>query len=140
MATDEELLRELIGQALSGRSDACADVSVALLRSLTTSLSQLIGADGVDSLLFRVGRRVGTEYPCFQFGPRTHASDPLLAELLGCLEGQAPGEARAASMLFFDTLIDVLASLIGAHLTNLIFKSALGSTHAATSSKEQNDE
>ena len=140
MATDEELLRELIGQALSGRPDACAEVSVALLQSLAKSLSQLIGADGIDSLLFRVARRVSSDYSWFQFGPRTLALDPEFAELGNCFDAQEPGEARAASMLFFGTLIEVLASLIGAHLTTLIFKSALGGANAATSSKEQNDE
>ena len=140
MATDEELLRERIGQALSGRPDACTEVSLALLQSLAKSLSQLIGAEGVDSLLFRIARRVSTEYPWIPLGPRILSSDPEFATWRSCFEAQEPGQARAASMLFFGTLIDVLASLIGAHLTTLIFKSALGGANAATSSKEQNDE
>ena len=140
MATDEELLRELIGQTLSGRPDAYAEVSVDLLQSLAKSLSQLIGTDGTDSLLFRVARRVSLEYPWFQFGPGTLALDPEFAELSSCLEAQEPGQARDASVLFFGSLIDVLASLIGAHLTTLIFNSALGGAPAATRSKEQNDE
>ena len=140
MATDEELLRERIGLALSGRPDACAEVSIALLQSLTKSLSQLIGADGIDSLLFRIARRVSNEYPWFVFGPRTLSLDPEFAALHSCFETQEPSQARAASILFFGTLIEVLASLIGAHLTTLIFKSALGGGNAAASSKEQNDE
>lgn len=140
MVTDEELLRELINEALSGRSDACAEVSVALLQSLAKSLSQLIGADGIDSLLFRIARRVSNEYPWFPYGPRTLSSDPEFAALRSCLEAHQPGQACAASMLFFDTLVAVLASLIGAHLTTLIFKSALGGANVAISSKEQNDE
>ena len=140
MATDEDILRELVGEVLSGRPDACAGLSVALLQSLAKSLSQIIGPNGIDSLLFRVARRVGNEYPWFQFGPRTPALDPEFAELGGYLEAQEPGQARAASMLFFGTLIEVLASLIGAHLTTLIFKSALGGKSAGTGSKEQNDE
>ena len=140
MATDEELLRERIGQALSGRPDACVEASLALLQSLAKSLSQLIGANGIDSLLFRIARRVSNEYPWFPFGPRTLSLDPEFAALRSCFDAQEPGQARAASMLFFGTLIEVLASLIGAHLTTLIFKSALGGGNAAASSKEQNDE
>ena len=140
MATEEELLRELIRRALCDRPEACAEVSVALLQSLSKSLSQIIGPDGVDSFLFRVARRVSNEYPWFRFSPRTFALDPEFAELASCFEGQEPGQTYAASILFFDSLVDVLASLIGAHLTTLIFKSALGGANAATSSKEQNDE
>lgn len=140
MATNEELLHELIRRALSGRPDACAEVSVALLQSLAKSLSQIIGPDGIDSLLFRVARRVSNEYPWFHFSPRTFAVDPDFAELGSCLKAQEPGQACAASILFFDSLIDVLASLIGAHLTTLIFKSALGGANVAINGKEQNDE
>lgn len=140
MATEEELLRELIGKVLSRRPDACAETSTALLQSLAKSLSRLIGPAGIDSLLFRVARRVSNEYPWFQFGPRTFALDPEFAELGVCLEAQERGQAHAASMLFFSSLIDVLAPLIGAHLTTLIFKSALDGKSAVTGSQERNDE
>lgn len=140
MATDEELLRELIGKALSASPDACAGVSVALLQSLAKSLSHIIGDEGFNSLLFRTAHRVGNDYPWFQFDPRPLPADLEFVAVRRCFEGQEPGQARAASMLFFSTFIDVLASLIGAHLTTLILKSALGGASAATSSKEQNDE
>jgi hypothetical protein len=140
MATDEELLRELIGRALSGSQDACADVSIALLQNLSKSLSHVIGDDGFNSLLFRTAHRTGHDYPWLRFDPRTLPADPEFAALRRCLEGQQPDEARAASMRLFSTFIDVLASLIGAHLTTLILNSALGGASAATSSKEQNDE
>ena len=140
MATDEELLRELIGQTLSGSPDACADASIALLQSLSKSLSEIIGEDGFNSLLLRTMHRVGNDFPWLRFDPATLPADLELATLRRCYDGQDPSQARAASMLFFSTFIDVLASLIGAHLTTLILNSALGGASAATSSKEQNDE
>lgn len=140
MATDEELLRELIGNALSGNPDACTDVSIALLQSLSKSLSHIIGDDGFNSLLFRTGHRVGNDYPWLRFDPRTLPADPEFAAARRSFEGQEPAQACAASMLFFSTFIDVLASLIGAHLTTLILNSALGGTIPGISSKEQNDE
>lgn len=140
MATDEELLRELIKRALSGSPDACADVSIALLQGLTKSLSHVIGDDGFNSLLFRTAHRVGNDYPWLRFGPRTLPPDGEFVALRRCFDGQEPDQVRAASMLFFSTFIDVLASLIGAHLTTLILNSALSGASAATSSKEQNDE
>lgn len=140
MATDEEQLRELIGTALSGSPDGCAEVSVSLLQGLARSLNHIIGEDGFNSLLFRTAHRVGQDYPWFRFDPRTLPADPQFAAVRRCFEGQEPEQARAASMRFFGTFIDVLASLIGAHLTTLILNSALGGVSAATSSKEQNDE
>lgn len=140
MATDEELLRELIGRALSGSPDACADVSIGLLQSLAKSLSHIIGDHGFNSLLFRTTHRVGNDYPWLRCDPHTLPADPAFAALRRCLEGQEPNQVRAASMHFFSTFIDVLSSLIGAHLTTLILNSALGGPRAVTSSKEQNDE
>lgn len=140
MPSDDELLRGLIRQAISGRPDAYAEVSLALLQSLAAPLSQIIGAEGFGSLLLRIAHRVSNEHPWFQFGPDTLPRDPQFAALRTCFQGQEPDEARAASLLFFGDFIDVLTSLIGAHLTTLILKSALGGASAATSSKEQNDE
>lgn len=140
MATDEELLRELIGRALSGSPDACADVSIALLQRLAKSLSNIIGEDGFNSLLFRTAYRVGNDYPCLRFDPRALPADPEFGVLRRCFEGQEPEQALAASMFFFSTFTDVLLSLIGTHLTTLILNSALGGASAGTGSKEQNDE
>ena len=140
MATDVDTIRESIGQALSRRPDACTEVSLGLLQGLTKSLSQIIGSEGIDSLLLRVGHRVSNEFAWFQLGQGPLSLDPGFAALRSACAEQEPAEVRAASMLFFGTLIDVLASLIGAHLTTLIVNSALGGAGAATSSKEQNDE
>lgn len=140
MATDEELLRELIERAHSGSPDACADTSIALLQGLAKSLSGIIGDDGFHSLLFRTTHRVGSDFPWLRFDPGMLPADLDFAQLRRRFDGQEPGQVRAASMLFFSTFTDVLASLIGAHLTTLIFNSALGGASAATSSKEQNDE
>lgn len=140
MVIEEQLSIGLIGRALSGPPDACAEVSVALLQSLATSLSKIIGADGAESLLLRIAHRVVNDYPWFRLGTDTLPLDIQFPGLRRCFEGQEPGQAHAASMLFFGTFIDVLTSLIGAHLTTLILKSALGGASAATGSKEQNDE
>ncbi|MGZ8291758.1 MAG: hypothetical protein ACXWVG_01815 [Telluria sp.] len=140
MASEEQLLRELVGSSLSGKTGACADGSVALLQSLANSLRHIIGEDGFDSLLFRTAHRVGNDFPWLRFDPRTRPADPEFGAFRRCFEGQEPGQVQAANMLFFSTFVDVLASLIGAHLTTLILKSALGGARTGTSSKEQNDE
>lgn len=140
MATDEQLLRELIGQALSGSPDGSADVSIALLQRMDKSLSGIIGDDGFNTLLSRTTQRVGNVFPWLRVDPGMLPADLEFETLRRCFEGQAPDQARAASTLLFGTLMDVLASLIGAHLATLILNSALGGASAAISSKEQNDE
>ena len=126
MATEEELLRELIGNALARRPDACADVTVTLIQHLATALIPIIGDEGFDSLLGRTSHRVSHAYPWFRIDPADLPANRELAAMRCCFDGQAPDQAHAASMLLFGTFFDVLASLIGSHLTTLILNSALG--------------
>lgn len=125
-ATEEELLRERIGTTLSGSPDACAGVTVALVQRLAAALIPIIGDEGFDTLLCRTAHRVAHAYPWFRIDPTILPTNLELAAMRGCFDGQAPGQAHAASMLLFSSFIDVLASLIGAHLTTLILNSALG--------------
>ncbi|MFC0132991.1 hypothetical protein CR105_25510 [Massilia eurypsychrophila] len=140
MATDEQTLRELIRHALFEDPDKCACVSVRLLESLAKSLRHLIGAQGTELLLLRAARRVVITYPWFQFGPQIALLDSEFAAMRDCLERQSPEQAGQASALLFDTLIGVLESLIGVHLTTVIFSSAISGARAPERSKEQHDE
>ena len=137
MATDDELPRVIIERVLSGPPETCIDVSVELLQILANSLSNIIGEDGFESLLFRSARRVGNDYPWLQFDPRARPADPEFELLRVCFEGQEPADIQAASILLFTTFVDILALLVGAHLTKFILKNALGRSHAVEISKEQ---
>ncbi|MES2316710.1 MAG: hypothetical protein V4631_04380 [Pseudomonadota bacterium] len=137
MATDDELPREIIERVLSGPAETCTDVSIELLQILANSLSNIIGEDGFESLLFRTARRVGNDYPWLQFDPRARPADPEFELLRQCFQGQDPAEIQAASTLLFTTFVDILTLLVGAHLTKLILKNALGRAHAGKISKEQ---
>lgn len=140
MATDEERLRELVEQTLSASLDDCGKVSIVFLRSMFHSLAQIVGEQGTDLLFLRVVHRVANKYHWFQLGSSTPRVDPGLAALRACLEKQDPMQVHAASMLFFDTLIDILISLIGVHLTTSILNSALSGASVTTSSKQQGAE
>jgi hypothetical protein len=139
MATDDESPRELIIRILSESPETTADVSIELLQILANSLSNIIGEDGFEALLFRTARRVGNDYPWLQFDPRARPADPEFELLRICFEGQDPADIHAASILLFTTFVDILALLVGAHLTKLILKSALGRARAAKISKEQHN-
>lgn len=137
MATDDESPRELIASVLSGNPETAGDLSIELLQILANSLSNIIGEDGFEALLFRTARRVGNDYPWLQYDPRARPADPEFELLRVCFEGQEPADIQAASILLFTTFVDILALLVGAHLTKLILESALGRARAAKISKEQ---
>jgi hypothetical protein len=139
MATDEELPREIIERVLSGSTESCVDVSIELLQILANSLSNIIGEDGFESLLYRTVRRVGRDHPWLQFDPRARPADPEFELFRLCFAGQDAQQVRAASSLLFGTFVDILAMLVGAHMTKLILKSALGRARAGLISKEQHD-
>ena len=139
MATDDELPREIIARLLSGPPENCTDTSIELLQILANSLSNIIGEDGFESLLFRTARRVGNDYPWLQFDPRARPADPEFELLRVCFDGRDPAEIKAASTLLFTTFVDILALLVGAHLTKLILKSALGRARTVKTSKEQHN-
>ena len=139
MATDDEQPREIIERVLSGSPDSCVDVSIELLQILANSLSNIIGEDGFESLLYRTVRRVGRDYPWLQFDPRARPADPEFELFRTCFVGQDPEQVRAASSLLFGTFVDILAMLVGAHMTKLILKSAIGRARTGIISKEQHD-
>jgi hypothetical protein len=139
MATDEESPRAIIERILSGSPDTCVDASIELLQILAESLSNIIGEDGFESLLYRTVRRVGRDYPWLHFDPRARPADPEFELFRQCFAGQDAAQVCAASMLLFGTFDDILAKLVGAHMTQLIFKSALGRARGGLISKEQHD-
>lgn len=139
MATDEELPREIIERVLSGSPENCVDVSIELLQILANSLSNIIGEDGFESLLYRTARRVGRDFSWLQFDPRARPADPEFELFRLCFVGQSADQVRAASSLLFGTLVDILVMLVGAHMTKLILKSALGRARVGLISKEQHD-
>jgi hypothetical protein len=139
MATEEEQPQDIIRRLLAGSPDTCVDVSIELLQILANSLSNVIGEDGFESLLYRTVRRVGRDFPWLQFDPRARPADPEFELFRLCFVGQPAEQVCAASTLLFGTFIDILAMLVGAHMTNLILKSALGRARAGLISKEQHD-
>jgi hypothetical protein len=97
---------------------------------LANSLSDVIGEEGFESLLFRSMRRAGARYSWLQLDPRDRPGDPEFEQLRQAFKGRDPVEVQAASMLLFMTFVDTLTVLVGAHLTTLILTSALASARA----------
>lgn len=137
MATDNESSRQIVERYFASNPDTVVDSSIVLLQLLANSLVSIIGEEGFEALLFRSAQRVSRQYPWLQFDPRARPADPEFDLLRRSFAGRAPDDIAAASMQLFTTFIDILASLIGDHLTTLILQSALGRVGADTNSKEQ---
>lgn len=141
MATDDDSPRAIIGRALSRDPDAIVNTSIELLELLANALIGIIGEQGFETLLFRSAHRVNLEFPWMMFDPRARPADPEFNLLRRCFEGQDLAGAAAASVLLFNTFIDILTLLIGEHLTMVILHAALGRRAGAEKiSKEQQDE
>lgn len=139
MATDEELPHAMIERLFSGGPENSVDVSIELLQILANSLSNIIGEVGFESLLFRSTKRVAREFAWLHFDPRARPGDPEFELFRICFSGQDPEQVRAASVLLFGSFVDILAVLVGSHLTTLILKSALGRARGGIMDKEQHD-
>ena len=140
MATDDDSPREIIGRALARDPDAIVNTSIALLELLANGLIGIIGEQGFETLLYRAVHRVNLDYPWMMFDPRARPADPEFNQLRRCFDGQDLAQAYAASILLFNTFMDILTLLIGEHLTMLILRAALG-RHAKAEkiSKEQHN-
>lgn len=139
MATDDDSPRAILGHALARDPDAIVNTSVELLELLANALIGIIGEQDFETLLFRSVHRVNLDFPWMMFDPRARPADPEFNLLRRCFDGQDLAEATAASVLLFNTFIDILTLLIGEHLTMLILNSALGHAGAEKNSKEQHN-
>ncbi len=139
MATDEVSPQAIIEQGLARDPGAIVDTSIEVLEQLANRLIGMIGEPGFETLLFRSAHRVSLDFPWLIFDPRSRPADPEFHLLRRCFEGQDPAQAHAAFTLLFNTLIDILSTFIGTHLTVLIVQSAIGRVAATKTSKEQDD-
>ena len=130
MATDEHLPHDLVERFIAAIPESAGIASVELLQMLAESLSNVIGEAGFESLLLRSMRRAGTRHPWLHIDPRERPGDPEFEQLRQLFQDRDPAEVRAASLLLFNTLVDTLATLVGAHLTTLLLTSALASARA----------
>jgi hypothetical protein len=137
MATDDDSPRAILERALARDPDAIVNTSIELLELLANALIGIIGEQGFETLLFRSVHRVNLEYPWMMFDPRSRPADPEFNLMRRCFDGQDLAQSTAASILLFNTFIDILTLLIGEHLTMLILHAALGRAGAEKNSKEQ---
>lgn len=139
MATDEDSPGAIIRRLLASKQDDAINTSIEILELLANSLVGIIGEHGFETLLYRSAHRVNLDFPWLIYDPRTRPADPEFHTLRLSFENKPPPQAQAASELLLTTLMDILAVLIGEHMTKLIVQAALGRAGASNISKEQDN-
>jgi hypothetical protein len=94
---------------------------------MAVSIIMIVGDGGFNSLYLRALALTQPTYPWLtaSLQPSQQAANRF-AELVSCLEGQPPEQARTANHLLLITFTDILATLIGEELTLQILRSAWG--------------
>jgi hypothetical protein len=93
---------------------------------MAAQIIMIVGEGGFNSLYVRAIALTQTTFPWLTATSTPSHTSNHVAELLQCLEGQPPEQARTANNLLLTTFTDILATLIGEDLTKQILRSAWG--------------
>lgn len=136
MATINAQRHKMIRRAVLQRPDAIVDVTISLWERLASELISIIGEGGFQSLYARSVHLTRAAFPWIALDHSGTDADSRFADLSMSLEGRDFTEASEASMALLITFIDILALLIGEHLTTSILRSAWGDEALNIAGKE----
>jgi ABC-type uncharacterized transport system YnjBCD permease subunit len=118
------------------RPEAVVVVTIDLWERLATDLITIVGEGGFDSLYSRSVHLVSATLPWMVLSHPWQQTDTRFAELKKSLEGRDVEESGEASIALLTTFVDILAQLIGEHLTTSILQSAWGDDAVDIAGKE----
>lgn len=118
------------------RPEAIVEVSIYLWERLAHELVSIIGEGGFQSLYKRSLHLAVPAFPWMTSCSSLVPNGSGLEELGRCLAAQDPTNAGEASAALLITFIDILALLIGEHLTSSILRMAWGDDVLDTVVKE----
>lgn len=116
----------MIKRTVMQRPEAVADAAISLWERLASELISIIGEGGFQSLYARSAHLTGATFPWMVLKHPGKEPDSRFADFRMSLEGRDFTEASEASIALLITFIDILALLIGEHLTTSILRSAWG--------------
>ena len=129
------LIKRVTTQRLENGPDAGAD----LWRQMAAQLILIIGSGGFDSLYARSVYLGRATYPWLGAGSGLSETNHRFSDLETSFQTQSPTLARDANCLLLITFTDILASMIGEHLTIRILDSAWATGAQDTPDKEVNN-
>lgn len=136
MQTRDLVRHQLIRNLTAQRTENAADRAVDLWAPVAVQLISIIGKGGFDSLYARSVFLTQSSYPWLASSTGTPRTANPFADLKTSLDGQAPKVVSEANCLLLITFTDILASLLGEHLTSRILASAWGLNAQESARKE----
>ena len=118
------------------RPEAVVDVTFDLWERLAGELITIIGEGGFQSLYSRSAHLVSATFPWMVLRHPWQQADSRFVDLKKSLEGRELEEASEASVVLLITFVDILALLIGEHLTTSILHSSWGDDAVDIAGKE----
>jgi hypothetical protein len=129
MITISEQRHQIIKRAILSSPAKLVDVSIPLWEKLHASLCTIIGEEGFNSLLTRSAYLNKSLFPWLVLDHDSVQSESPFAGIKSSLEKRAlthPDNACAGSISLLNAFVELLALLIGDHMTTTILRSAWG--------------
>ena len=124
--TSDLLRQQIVKRRMAQPTEDVADAAIYLWEHLATQIISIVGEGGFNSIYARSVFLTQSTFPWLAADSLSPQTDHRFAELKISLEGQTPEQTNAGNSLLLITFTDILASLIGEHLTSLILRSAWG--------------
>jgi len=126
MVADEALRQQLIQSAMANPIGEVPDVAIQLWQPLSSQLIPIIGEGGFNALYDRSLYLTHAAFPWLAVSEPSRPVERRFSDLKISLAGPDAVEASKASHMLILTFTNILASLIGEHLTIDILGSAWG--------------
>ena len=139
MKTHDLLRHQLIKSLTTQRHENGADAALDLWTQMAAQLILIIGGGGFDSLFARSVYLSQSTYPWLAARSEPPQTDYRFADLEKSLDAQSPVLAKEANCLLLVTFTNILASMIGEHITTRILDSAWDIDPQDTVDKEINN-
>ena len=140
METSDLLRHQLIKSLMTQPTEKITNAAINLWEQMATQIISTVGIGGFNSLYARSVYIAQSTFPWLRDGSPSSETDRRFAELKTSLDGQTPAIAREANCQLLITFTDILASLIGEHLTASILRSAWGDDASDRADKEFENE
>lgn len=124
METNNLLRRRIIRNLTAQHTDNVADASIELWERMASQIILIVGEGGFNSLYARSLLLTRSAFPWLPADSVPAKNGQRFTELKISFDGQPPLQANQANSQLLITFTDILASLIGEHLTIRILCSA----------------
>ena len=124
METSDLPRHQIIRNLLAPHSGKVADAAIEVWERMASQIISIVGDVGFDSLYARSIFLAKSPFPWLADNALSWQTEHRFEKLKLSLQGQTAAHANAANSLLLITFTDILAALIGEHLTTSILRSA----------------